>query len=147
MDRDERKKKNGVSKLDSMPITTVVGNGIVFKGDIHGDGIVRIDGRVEGSVSSKQGIILGEKADVEGRLESDNIIIFGHIKGTIKSKELILKTTGSVHGDIVSEFLEVEMGGKYDGSLKIGQHEINDDGKQDRAKGRTEQQEAERINV
>jgi cytoskeletal protein CcmA (bactofilin family) len=147
MDRDGRKRKSGITKLDSMPITTVVGNSIVFKGDIQGDGIVRIDGRVEGSVSSKQGIILGEKADVEGRLESDNIIIFGHIKGTIKSKELILKTTGSVHGDIVSEFLEVEMGGKYDGSLKIGQHETNDDGNQDKAKGKTEQLEAEKINV
>ncbi|MDR2815277.1 MAG: polymer-forming cytoskeletal protein, partial [Proteiniphilum sp.] len=113
-------------------------NDIVFKGDIHGDGIVRIDGKAEGNISSKQGIILGEKADVEGCLESDNIIIFGHIKGTIKSKELILKATGSVHGDVVSEFLEVEKGGKYNGNLKIGQHEEHDDGKQDKVKGRTE---------
>lgn len=147
MAKEERKKENGVSKLDSMPITTVVGNDIVFKGDIHGDGIVRIDGKAEGNILSKQGIILGEKADVEGSLESDNIIIFGHIKGSIKSKELILKSTGSVHGDIVSDFLEVEMGSKYDGNLKIGQREEHDDGKQGKAKGRTEQQEAGRINL
>jgi cytoskeletal protein CcmA (bactofilin family) len=143
MDRDGKKRKSGVSRLDSMPITTVVGNGIVFKGDIHGDGIVRIDGRVEGSVSSKQGIILGEKAEVKGRLESDNIIIFGHISGIIKSKELILKTTGSIHGDVVSEFLEVEIGGKYDGNLKIGQCEANDNDKQDKPKGK----DAERANA
>lgn len=124
MAREERRKENGVSKLDSMPITTVVGTDIVFKGDIHGDGIVRIDGKAEGNITSKQGIILGEKADVEGSLESDNIIIFGHIKGSIKSKELILKSTGSVHGDIESEFLEVEMGSKYDGHLKIGRQEV-----------------------
>ena len=123
MAREERKKENGVSKLDSMPITTVVGNDIFFKGDIHGDGIVRIDGKAEGNISSKQGIILGEKADVEGCLESDNIIVFGRIKGSIKSKELILKSTGSVLGDIVSDFLEVEMGSKYDGNLRIGQPE------------------------
>lgn len=121
MAKEERKKEAGISKLDSMPITTVISNDMVFKGEIHGDGIVRIDGKVEGNVSSKQGIILGEKADVKGSLESDNIIIFGHIQGAIKSKELILKSTGSVHGDIVSDFLEVEMGSKYDGNLKIGQ--------------------------
>lgn len=147
MAKEERKKDAGVSKLDSLPITTVVGNDMIFKGDIHGDGIVRIDGKVEGNISSKQGIILGEKADVEGSLESDNIIIFGHIKGSIKSKELILKTTGSVQGDIVSDFLEVEMGSKYDGNLKIGQHETGDDGRQGKVKGRAEQQETGKINV
>jgi len=142
MAKEERKKDIGVSKLDSLPITTVVGNDMSFKGDIHGDGIVRIDGKVEGNISSKQGIILGEKANVEGFLESDNIIIFGHIKGSVKSKELILKTTGSVQGDIVSDFLEVEMGSKYDGTLKIGQREVYNDGKQGKVKGATEQQEA-----
>jgi cytoskeletal protein CcmA (bactofilin family) len=136
MAKEERKKDAGVSKLDSLPITTVVGNDMIFNGDIHGDGIVRIDGKVEGNISSKQGIILGEKADVEGSLQSDNIIIFGHIKGSIKSKELILKTTGSVQGDIFSDFLEVEMGSKYDGNLKIGQQETNDNGKQDKTKGK-----------
>lgn len=123
MARDERKKENGVSKLDSMPITTVVGTDILFKGDIDGEGIIRIDGRAEGNILSRQGIILGEKANVEGCLESDNIIIFGHFKGSIKSKELILKSTGSVEGDIVSDFLEVEMGSKYAGNLKIGKPE------------------------
>lgn len=142
MAKEERKKDVGVSKLDSLPITTVVGNDMRFKGDIHGDGIVRIDGKVEGNISSKQGIILGEKADVEGSLESDNIIIFGHIKGSIKSKELILKTPGSVQGDIVSDFLEVEKGSKYDGTLKIGQREVYNDSKQGNVKGATEQLEA-----
>ncbi|RNC66374.1 polymer-forming cytoskeletal protein [Proteiniphilum sp. X52] len=142
MAKEERKKDIGVSKLDSLPITTVVGNDMVFKGDIHGDGIVRIDGKVEGNISSKQGIILGEKANVEGFLESDHIIIFGHIKGSVKSKELVLKTTGSVQGDIVSDLLEVEMGSKYDGTMKIGQQEVYNDGTQGKAKGATEQQEA-----
>lgn len=134
MAKEERKKDAGVSKLDSMPITTVVGNDMSFKGDIHGDGIIRIDGKVEGNISSKQGIILGEKAVVEGYLESDNIILFGHITGNVKSKELILKSTGSVHGDIVTDFLEVEMGCKYNGTLKTGQHEEPDNSKQGKAK-------------
>jgi cytoskeletal protein CcmA (bactofilin family) len=120
MAKEDKKKEVVISKLDSLPITTVVGNDMVFIGDIQGDGIVRIDGKVEGNITSKQGIILGEKAEVNGSLESDNIIIFGYIKGAIKTKELILRSTGSVHGDIVSDFLQVEKGSKYDGTLKIG---------------------------
>ncbi len=76
---------------------------------------------MEGNISSKQGIILGEKAAVNGTLESDQIIIFGNITGTIRSKELILKSTGSVRGDILSDFLQVEKGSRYNGNLKIGQ--------------------------
>jgi len=82
---------------------------------------------VEGNITSKQGIILGEKAEVTGSLESDNIIIFGFIKGTIRTKELILRSTGSVCGDIVADFLQVEKGSKYDGTLKIGLPAAQDD--------------------
>ncbi|MCE5206053.1 MAG: polymer-forming cytoskeletal protein [Porphyromonadaceae bacterium] len=120
MAKEERRKENGKSNLDSLPITTVVGNDMVFKGDILGEGIIRIDGKVEGNISSKQGIILGEKAAVNGTLESDQIIIFGYITGTIRSKELILKSSGSVQGDIISDFLQSEKGSRFNGNLKIG---------------------------
>ncbi|MDD4729850.1 MAG: polymer-forming cytoskeletal protein, partial [Dysgonamonadaceae bacterium] len=66
------------------------------------------------------GIILGEKAYVEGNMESDYIILFGHIKGNIKSKEIILKAAGTVEGDITTDALEIEMGCRYNGNLKIG---------------------------
>lgn|SRR5690554_3500071 len=119
MIKEDKKRDAGVSKLDSMRINTIIGNDIVFKGDLHGDSVIRIDGRVEGNISLKQGIILGEKAFVEGNMESDYIILFGHIKGNIKSKEIILKSTGTVQGDIVTDALEIEMGSRYNGNLKI----------------------------
>ena len=121
MIKEEKKREAGVSKLDSMRINTIIGNDIVFKGDLHGDSVIRIDGKVEGNISLKQGIILGEKAFVEGNMESDYIILFGHIKGNIKSKEIILKSTGTVEGDIVTDALEIEMGSRYNGNLKISE--------------------------
>ena len=127
MIKEERKRENGVSKLDSMPINTIIGNDIVFKGDIYGENVIRIEGKVEGNISLKQGIILGEKAFVEGNMESDYIILFGHIKGNIKSKEIVLKSTGTVQGDIVTDALEIEMGSRYNGNLKISQIEVKED--------------------
>ena len=122
-----KKKDAGVSKLDSLPINTVLGTDINYKGDISGDSIIRIDGKVEGNISLKQGIILGEKAYVEGNMDSDYIILFGHIKGNIKSKEIILKASGTVEGDIQTDALEIEMGCRYNGNLKIGKIETNKD--------------------
>lgn len=60
---------------------------------------------------------------MEGNMESDYIILFGHIKGNIKSKEIVLKSTGTVQGDIVTDALEIEMGSRYNGNLKISQIE------------------------
>lgn len=121
------KKNSGVSKLDSLPINTVLGTDINYEGDISGDSIIRIDGNVKGNISLKQGIILGEKAYVEGNMDSDYIILFGHIKGNIKSKEIILKATGVVEGDIYTDALEIEMGSRYNGNLKIGKIETSKD--------------------
>ncbi|MEA4904327.1 MAG: polymer-forming cytoskeletal protein [Petrimonas sp.] len=123
MIKEEKKRENGVSRLDSMPINTIIGNDIVFKGDIYGESVIRIDGRVEGNISLKQGIILGDKAFVEGNMESDYIILFGHIRGNVKSKEIVLKSTGTVQGDIVTDALEIEMGSRYNGNLKISRIE------------------------
>ena len=65
---------------------------------------------------------------MEGNMESDYIILFGHIKGNIKSKEVILKSTCSVQGDIVADAVEIEMGSRYDGNLKISHIEaVNKD--------------------
>lgn len=120
--RADKEKSNevGISKLDTIPINSVLGNDLLFTGDIFCEGLIRIDGKVKGNIVSKQGVILGEKGSVEGMIESDYIILFGHIKGNIKSKELILKSTGFVMGDIVTDSIEVEMGSKYIGNLKIG---------------------------
>ena len=107
------------SKLDSMPITTVLGPDIVFTGDIKGDSIIRIDGRVDGNVLLKQGVVLGEKAHVKGDVNSDHIVIYGAITGNISCKELTIRKSGVVNGDIQTETIEIEMGGKYNGRLTM----------------------------
>ena len=119
---DDSKKKNknaSVSKIDSMPISTVIGTDILFKGDMQGDSIIRIDGKVEGNVSLKKGIVLGEKAQVTGNMESDYIVVYGSITGNILCQELMIKKTGVVNGDITTSVIEIEMGGKYNGKLNM----------------------------
>lgn len=112
-------KKNEVLKLDSTPITTVLGNDIVVKGDIDGNETIRIDGKVEGDISVTKGIIIGENGKIEGNLKSDYIIAYGSVNGSILSKELIIKSSGVIHGDITTDSIEIEMGGRYNGKLTM----------------------------
>ncbi len=112
------KNKNNHS-IESQPIDTVIGLDILFKGDIKGENILRVDGTVEGNLSLSKGIVVGEKAKITGNLTSDRIIIYGNISGDIVCKELNIKSSGSVNGNIQADNVEIEMGGKYNGNLSM----------------------------
>lgn len=114
------KKKNNRS-VESQPIDTVIGADILFKGDIKGESIIRIDGSVEGNLSLTKGIVVGEKAKINGNLKSDRIIIYGSIFGDINCKELNIKSSGVVNGNIQADNIEIEMGGRYNGNLTMQQ--------------------------
>lgn len=117
-----QKKKNNIatiSQLDSAPISTVLASDIVLKGDISGEQAIKIDGNIIGNVTVKNGIIVGDKADITGDLNSDNIIIYGTTTGNITCNELIIKSTGKVNGEIKTQDIEIEMGGKYNGKLDM----------------------------
>ena len=111
------RKKQSASSIDSMPITTVLGADILFTGNIEGDNIIRIDGKIDGNVSLKQGAVIGEKAIVTGDITSDYIVVYGTVTGNITCKELIIRKSGIVNGNINTEVIEIEMGGKYNGTL------------------------------
>ena len=72
-----------------------------------------------GNIHIENGIILGEKALITGNIKSNNIIIYGTLIGNVESKELILKNGATVTGDIDTQGIEIEMGGKYNGQLNM----------------------------
>lgn len=116
---NDKKKTLSSSKIDSMPISTVFGVDVVVTGDMQGETVIRIDGKVKGNVSFKQGIVLGEKAQIEGNVNSDCIVIYGCVTGNITCKELIVRKSGIINGDIQTEAVEIAMGGKYNGKLAM----------------------------
>lgn len=114
-----KKQSQLISQLDNAPISTVIGSDITFKGDISAGQAIKIDGQVIGNIHIDNGIILGEKAIVDGNLKSGSIILYGTLNGNIECKELIIKSTGNVCGDINTQVIEIEMGGKYNGLLSM----------------------------
>lgn len=112
--------QNGkAATLDKSPITTVISQGITVHGNITGEGVIRVDGKVEGNVELDKGVVLGEKAEVIGKIRSSSVIIYGKLTGDLECDQLQLKSTGRIEGDMKVGTLEVEMGGQYNGSLKM----------------------------
>lgn len=122
-------KKNNKQQqdIDQQEISTLIGEGYVFTGEIQGPSIIRIEGKIIGDVNVEAGIVLGENGRIEGNITTKSAIIYGTVKGNVKTTHLEIKKTGHVNGDIITDTLEVEIGAKYNGRLSMQeQHELKE---------------------
>ncbi len=106
-------------EISQHEISTIIGEGFVFIGEVRGASVIRIEGKIIGNVHVENGVILGEKGNVEGDLHTKSAIIYGTIKGNVKSTQLEIKKTGLVNGDISTDTLEIELGAQYNGKLNM----------------------------
>lgn len=114
-------KKNRQQPLDinQQEISTIIGEGYVFTGELKGNSVVRIEGSIVGNVNVENGVILGEKGNIEGDVVTKSAIIFGTVNGNIKAVQIEIKKTGRVNGEITTDMLEVQLGAEYNGKLNM----------------------------
>jgi cytoskeletal protein CcmA (bactofilin family) len=115
----KNKKQQQPLEIKKQEISTIIGEGYVFTGELQGPSVVRIEGKVVGNVNVEGGIVLGEKGVVEGDIITKSAIIYGTVNGNIRSIQLEIKKTGYVNGDIITDTLEIELGAQYNGKLNM----------------------------
>jgi len=104
--------------------TTIISNGVKIDGKLTSGGNIRVEGEIQGDISSQKNIVVGEGGKVNGQINADSITIGGKVSGTVKAKEkLILDPKGYLKGDIFTKILVVEEGARFDGKSKMGDQE------------------------
>ncbi|HUS02529.1 MAG TPA: polymer-forming cytoskeletal protein [Chitinophagaceae bacterium] len=111
-------------QINDQQISTIIGEGYVFTGELQGSSVIRIEGKVIGNVSVDSGVILGENGIIEGNITSKSVIIYGTVHGNIKTTQLEIKRTGIINGEITTDTLEIELGAKYNGTLNMQQPQV-----------------------
>ncbi|MDD5773322.1 MAG: polymer-forming cytoskeletal protein [bacterium] len=110
------KKENG--KIDS--IDTILGQGIIFKGELKGDGNIKIDGQLSGLIEATGDVYIGKKAGVIGDCHVGSIIIGGKVKGNVVAlKRVEILPDGELHGDILAPRICIADGVIFEGNCKI----------------------------
>ena len=98
---------------------TVIAKGIAFRGTIEGEGIVQIEGCVEGEIKLKGSLTVTTTGLVIGPINADSVRVAGDVRGSITARDnLCLERTGSIHGDVATSSLVIE-NGRLDGSSKM----------------------------
>jgi len=107
-------------EVPSDKINTVIGKDTVFKGNITGKGLIRIDGEVEGNITNTGDIIIGENGRAKVDLKARNITIAGYCEGTVEAEGKVeLKSTGAVAGSLKTKKLTIEEGAVLSGSTEM----------------------------
>ena len=111
--------------FDSLPTlpkpqdNTVIAKGITFTGTIEGEGIVQVEGRLEGEIKLRGSVTITTTGEVVGPITADAVRVAGEVSGNITARDhLCLERTGGVHGDVTTASLIVE-NGRLDGSSRM----------------------------
>ncbi len=101
-------------------MNTIIDAADVCTGTITGSGIVRIDGTFEGTITTKELIVIGTTGKLKANLEATDIIIGGTLIGNIKARQKTKIEAGAkVHGDIETKLIRIEDGAFFEGQCKI----------------------------
>lgn len=110
-------------------IENMLGRSCVVRGDLTAEGAIRIDGTVEGSVSSKGAVVVGESGVVRGGVQGSDVVIAGQVMGDIVCPgHLEILAKGKVEGDIEAQSMRIETGGVFCGTSRMGQRTSASDG-------------------
>jgi cytoskeletal protein CcmA (bactofilin family) len=93
---------------------TIIAEGLRIKGSVSAQGLVEVNGQIEGDVHCTS-LFVSPQAAINGGVEADHIVVNGRVEGPIRGGEVTLKSHAHVVGDIQTEHLSIERGAHFDG--------------------------------
>lgn len=104
-------------------LLNIIGTGTKINGDLISEGDFRVDGTIEGHVTVRQRLVLGEGGSITGDIEARDATIAGYLKGNITVTEtLVLKTSARIDGDIATGKIVIESGASFNGRCSMNAH-------------------------
>lgn len=101
-------------------IETIIGKNTVIKGEISGTGNLRIDGLVEGSISSEGCVVIGEAGTVNGDIKANTLNVSGQVNGNADiSGNLAIAASGQLIGDVKVGSFNIAQGGVFKGRSEM----------------------------
>jgi cytoskeletal protein CcmA (bactofilin family) len=109
-----------LKRRDETDIDTVLAEDIDFSGVLSFKEPLMIKGKFKGEIKAAGDLFVGEKAEVEAKIEARTISSRGRIKGNIVAQARIeLSSTAVVDGDMQCPDLVIESGAVYNGTCTM----------------------------
>ena len=100
--------------------TTIIAEGVVITGDIQGEGVIRVEGSVEGQVNLQGSVVVTPTGSIKGPVEANAVRVAGAIEGNIVANDhLLLEQSGRIDGDVTTVSFVIEEGGWLNGRTSM----------------------------
>ena len=98
-----------------------IGKSAKFKGDIHSDEDLVIDGQVEGGIDiPKHMLVIGTTGSVKANIQARSLVVQGELTGKVQVAERTqITATGRLNGDLVTGRIVIEDGGTLRGTSDV----------------------------
>ena len=109
-------------QLETPPdkVNTVIGKDTSFNGTIRGKGLIRIDGDMQGEISTLGDVVIGEGGRVGADLKARNVAVAGRFEGKLEAEgKLEIRSTGIVIGSAKTNGLLVDDGAIFSGDVEM----------------------------
>ena len=104
---------------DQMPLS-IVAHDLTVTGDLVAEGVVKVEGRVKGSIRAGNQILIAPGASVEGDLHAKEAVVGGEVRGTIHVTDRVeLQATAVVEGDINTPRIAILEGARVTGEVRM----------------------------
>ena len=94
-----------------------VSENLHITGSIFSSGKISFNGSIKGTLESKS-LYVGKNGFIDGKVEADEAVILGKIKGTLKGNKVRLAASSRIEGDTYHQVIAIEDGAIYEGSIK-----------------------------
>jgi len=100
---------------------TVIGNDVVIKGEITVEKGLRVDGTIEGAVTTKGKVHVGKTGTLNAEVHGGSVLVEGKVKGNVTASDRVtLEATSNVYGDLNATKLIVNEGATFVGKVNVG---------------------------
>ena len=99
----------------------IIGDGVKFKGEVTDADEVQVDGSAD-LILETDNLVVGSTGSLKGTIKTDNADVWGNSDGDLKvSGTLTIQEQGSVSGTVEYQSLQIKLGGKVSGDLKVSE--------------------------
>lgn len=99
------------------PPELTVGRDVSMQGLFTCDGLVRIEGRLQGEVRCGT-LLVSRQGIVEGRIVAEHVVVYGTVQGDIYAQLIELMADCSVEGEIYHADLHLQQGSWFEGKSR-----------------------------
>lgn len=99
---------------------SIIAVGTRVVGELATDGVVKVEGTIEGSIRAEHQVLVAKGGVIEGDVYTREAIVGGRVVGSVFADERVeVQASSMVQGDIVTKCLVVQEGGEVNGHVRM----------------------------